>query len=371
MNCLAIVVVAFVAFASAQHCPSENARIHELEMQVEQLRNNNQALAAAGGMSAMNMLVGFLSGYAGGANQGGHHQQQQDCGCADLEHRISVLEEHMMHVDEEHASTWSYEGETGPENWYKVNEICNGNSQSPIDLVPSSAEYNTNLSSFQHSWFDAPPPGMLIKSNGHTLQVDLTDAYTIDESYGVLPGNYQALQFHFHWAKDMNMGGSEHTVDGNYYFGELHIVHVNTKYPDVATALSMSDGLAVLGFFVDVQQGDDNANFERLLAPIRNGDVVYKDDNVEMNMTWPLNDLMPQNLNNYWRYSGSLTTPPCSEAVVWTVFEDTLHISQAQADYLMNNLYHGYEDDHHQEAIQGNFRPVQDLNGRTVYASFP
>lgn len=369
MNSLAIVVVAFVAFASAQYCPTENARIHELEMQVEQLKNNNQALAAAGGMSAVNMLVGFLSGYAGAANQGGHQQQQQDCGCADLEHRIAVLEEHMTHVDEEHASTWSYEGDDGPENWYKVNEICNGDSQSPIDLVPSSAVYNDSLSSFQRSWFDVPPPGMLIKSNGHTLQVDLTDAYTIDESWGVLPGNYQALQFHFHWAKDMAMGGSEHTVDGQYYFGELHIVHVNTKYPDVGTALSMSDGLAVLGFFVDVQ-GDDNANFERLLAPIRSGDVVYKDDNIMMSQTWPLNDLMPQNLDNYWRYSGSLTTPPCSEAVVWTVFEDTLHISQAQAEYLMTSLYHGYEDDHHQEEIQGNFRPVQDLNGRTVYASF-
>merc|ERR1712126_423086 len=117
-------------------------------------------------------------------------------------------------------------------------------------------------------------------------------------------------------------------------------------------------------------QGDDNPEFEKLLAPIKSGDVVYKDDNVVLNETFPLNDLMPNNLDNYWRYLGSLTTPPCSEAVVWTVFQDTLNISQAQADYLMNNLYHGYEEDHHNDFIQGNFRPVQPLNGRTVEASF-
>lgn len=368
MNCLVLVVVAFVAIASAQHCPSDNQRIHELEMQVEHLKSNNQALAAAGGMSAVNMLVGFLSGYAGSIHQGG--QQQHDCGCADLERRIAVLEEHMTHVDEEHASTWSYEGDDGPENWYKVNEVCNGVRQSPIDLVPSAAVFEQTLSSFERNWFDVAPPSMVLKNNGHALQVDLDGAYTIEESWGVLPGNYQAIQFHFHWARDMNMGGSEHTVDGNFYFGELHIVHANTKYPSLEEVLAAPDGLAVLGFFVDVQ-GDDNANFERLLAPIRSGDVVYKDDNIVLNQTWPLNDLMPENLDNYWRYNGSLTTPPCSEAVVWTVFQDTLNISQAQAEYLMSNLYHGYEDDHHNHAIQGNFRPVQDLNGRTVYASFP
>lgn len=369
MNCLALAVVAFVAFASAQHCPSENQRIHELEMEIEQLKNNNQALAAAGGMSAVNMLVGFLSGYAGGAHQQGG-QYQHNCGCGDLERRIAVLEEHMMHVDEEHASTWSYEGDDGPENWYKVNEVCNGGRQSPIDLVPSAAVYNDQLNSFQRNWFDAAPPGMLLKNNGHALQVDLTDgAPLIEESWGVLPGNYTPIQFHFHWARDMSMGGSEHTVNGNFYFGELHIVQANTKYPDLETILTSPDGLAVLGFFVEVQ-GDDNPNFERLLAPIRSGDVVYKDDKVVLNQTWPLNDLMPTNLDNYWRYEGSLTTPPCSEAVIWTVFEDTLKISQSQADYLMNNLYHGYEDDHDNHAIQGNFRPVQDLNGRTVFASF-
>jgi len=379
MNCIALVVVAFIAFASAdyhgmdnnnQHgsCMSENEKIHQLEMQIQHLTQNNQALAAAGGMSAVNMLVGFMSGYAGRQNHHSQQQSHQQCGCEALEERIRVLEEHMMHVDEEHKATWSYEGDDGPENWYKVAEICNGERQSPIDLVPSLAVFNDSLGSFDRTWFDAAPAGMVLKNNGHALQVDLTDAYTIDESWGVLPGNYQAIQFHFHWARD-EMGGSEHTVDGNFYYGELRIVHVNTAYPDVGTALSMGDGLAVLGFFVDIQ-GDDNPEFEKLLAPIKSGDVVYKDDNVVLNETFPLNDLMPNNLDNYWRYLGSLTTPPCSEAVVWTVFQDTLNISQAQADYLMNNLYHGYEEDQHNHFIQGNFRPVQPLNGRTVEASF-
>ena len=61
----------------------------------------------------------------------------------------------------------------------------------------------------------------------------------------------QAAQFHFHWAAP-NAAGSEHLFNGNQYWGELHIVHYNTKYPDLGTAASEPDGLAVLGFFMAV-----------------------------------------------------------------------------------------------------------------------
>lgn len=64
---------------------------------------------------------------------------------------------------------------------------------------------------------------------------------------------YQLDQFHFHWANTPSSGGSEHTIDARQHFGELHLVHHNTIYSDLSTAVPQSDGLAVLGFFVEVQ----------------------------------------------------------------------------------------------------------------------
>jgi len=364
-----ILLLACVAYARADgHCSMEEARIHQLEHQLAQVTSNNQALAAAGGMSAMNMLVGFLSGYAGSA----HKQQQCGNSCGDLEERIRVLEEHMMHVDEEHSGTWSYEGSDGPEFWYMMAEECAGNGQTPIDFVTSDAVTNTSLTSFQYldsiNAASFEQTSMTLTNNGHALQVNFADPFDVDGTENgeyYLPGDYQMLQFHLHWASDIKHGGSEHTVDGEYYFGEMHIVMKNKKYPEVAEALQHQDGLAVLGFFINIE-GEDNQGFEQLLQPIRDGHVVYKGDEYNYPTPVVLNQLMPENLENYWRYEGGLTTPPCSEAVIWTVFHDTLNISDAQARFLMTSLYHGYADDEHNHLINGNYRPIQPLNGRVV-----
>jgi len=113
-NLLVIVFISLFLSASAEHaddnasntgsnqqCLAENAKIMELELQINQLKDNNQALAAAGGMSAVNLLVGFLSGYAGSHNNNNHNNN-----CCDderyyaLAERVKVLEEHMAHVQQ-------------------------------------------------------------------------------------------------------------------------------------------------------------------------------------------------------------------------------------------------------------------------------
>ena len=63
-------------------------------------------------------------------------------------------------------------------------------------------------------------------------------------------------------------------------------------------------------------------------------------------------NLLPDN-RTYYTYSGSLTTPPCSEIVTWIVMDKPIFASQAQLDAFDNVLH-------------DNFRPVQPINGRTI-----
>ncbi|KAL1477573.1 hypothetical protein MTO96_035631 [Rhipicephalus appendiculatus] len=83
----------------------------------------------------------------------------------------------------------------------------------------------------------------------------------------------------------------------------------------------------------------------------------------------PLRDLMPKKLEPYFRYQGSLTTPPCSEAVTWTVLWDSGWISEAQLQAFRDlKVHHGNESS--SEHLVNNFRPVTPLNGRIVYRNF-
>ena len=62
---------------------------------------------------------------------------------------------------------------------------------------------------------------------------------------------YQILQLHFHWGKD-DTRGSEHTLGGHTYPLEMHIVHTRTDLTDVMDALKTPKGLAVTGFFFEI-----------------------------------------------------------------------------------------------------------------------
>ena len=163
-------------------------------------------------------------------------------------------------------------------------------------------------------------------------------------------GIYELQQFHFHWGATSNEG-SEHTVDGQTYSGELHFVTRNTTGDDTA-----GDAFAVLGVIMvsDSSMGV-TGSWKELLDNIPTQDQTIN----SVSAVRPA-DLLPDNLNYYY-YEGSLTTPPCSEVVQWFLLRTPLSIPSAFLDALRSTVT-GMEG----QSLSTNFRVPQPLNGRQV-----
>lgn len=162
-------------------------------------------------------------------------------------------------------------------------------------------------------------------NNGHTVQVNYDSG-----SYIQLDDvRYDVLQFHYH-------APSEHVVDGKEFPAELHIVHKNAD-----------GGLAVVGILLqEGAQNDAYASFIENL-PIEKSDV--KDAGVTVDAA----DLLPT-VQTTFRYSGSLTTPPCTEGVYWLLMTTPVELSSEQL-----NKFESIFD-------EGNNRPIQPLNDRPL-----
>lgn len=218
---------------------------------------------------------------------------------------------------------WTYEGEEGPSHWGELDQtyaVCGtGKSQSPIDVANPSAQDLTNIS------FHYQPSEVNILNNGHTVQVNYDPG-----SYIELDSvRYDVLQFHYH-------APSEHTVDGESFPAELHIVHKNAN-----------GILAVVGILL--KEGTENAAYQPFISNLPAEKTAAKDAGVKINAM----DLIPS-VQTTFRYNGSLTTPPCTEGVNWLLMTTPVALSIQQLT-AFDSLFEG-----------GNNRPVQLINDRTL-----
>ncbi|PVD31565.1 hypothetical protein C0Q70_06979 [Pomacea canaliculata] len=179
---------------------------------------------------------------------------------------------------------------------------------------------------------------------------------------GGLDGPYQVAQFHFHWGSNSSRG-SEHEVNERQYPMELHIVTFKVAYDNFTNAQSHGDGLAVLGFFFEISNASHPV-FDKLVSALprlQNGSDITFD-------VFSLRGLIPNDTSKYYRYLGSLTTPGCLEIVVWTVFQETIKVSEAQIEAFRQLTV--VESTNETIHLEDNFRPVQPLYGRQVMVSF-
>ncbi|XP_008288765.1 carbonic anhydrase 4a [Stegastes partitus] len=262
------------------------------------------------------------------------------------------------------AGDWCYQSQfacehpcNAPEKWDHSFKDCAGTRQSPINIVTRKTLKDERLTPIQFKNYQQIFRSN-IKNNGHSVQVGIPHLSTI--SGGGLEGTYKAVQFHLHWGKNGGPG-SEHTIDGEQYPMELHIVHMKSHYIDLTTALRDPEGIAVLGFLYE-KSSSSNKKYEPIISSLRS--IKSTNGNTSLPAI-SLAQLVPseQNMTSYYRYKGSLTTPGCAEAVVWTVFEKPIPLSMDQLRAFSELQFHDGKQ------MTGNFRPVQPLNGRQVFRS--
>ncbi|WP_434514867.1 surface-adhesin E family protein [Dechloromonas sp. ARDL1] len=232
----------------------------------------------------------------------------------ELAHTEAVVQHANIH--------WDYEGPGGPDNWSRLdprNKLCaTGERQSPIDIKDGiKVDVEPIAFKYQSSTFR-------IVDNGHTVQVQVGEG-----SISLTGKTYELVQFHFHRP-------SEEKINGQRFDMVAHLVH------------RADDGqLAVVA--VLLERGTENPFIQTLWnhMPLeRNMPVAPPSASVDLNALLPTS-------RNYYTYMGSLTTPPCSEGVLWLVMKQPVQVSQEQIN-IFSRLY------------RNNARPIQSTSGRLI-----
>ncbi|KAK4881969.1 hypothetical protein RN001_005288 [Aquatica leii] len=249
---------------------------------------------------------------------------------------------------------FGYDGNEGPTHWGEKYQHCFGKHQSPINIIEHQVQI-VHLPPMVFSNFNFTTAEALMKNNGHTVVVAFDSEQKPMISGGPLIGDYEFAQLHFHWGAN-DEEGSENTINNSSYPLEIHIVFYQEAYGSFQEATEHPDGLAVLSFLYTGRK-ETNKYYETIV------EVLPKVQEAQANTTIKdlprLSNLIPNDLSVYYFYGGSLTTPPCTEAVTWIEFKNTIPLAYRQIEVFRQlNGEHG--------KLLHNFRPVQPLHGRTI-----
>ncbi|KAM4675558.1 carbonic anhydrase 12 [Discoglossus pictus] len=261
-----------------------------------------------------------------------------------------------------HGPSWAYVGSDGENSWPTNYRFCGGVYQSPLDFHHNILQYDSSLLPIKLSGYNVSSSDTFtLSNNGHTAQMSLLSTMNLE----MPPLHYNAVQLHLHWGSQGSPRGSEHCIGGKRLPAEVHIVHYNSKYSGVPTAMEAADGLAVLGVLIEV--GPFNPVYELIISQLLN--IRYKGQKTPI-MGFNVRALLPERLDEYYRYEGSLTTPPCNPSVLWTVFRNPVFISEEQLLAMETALYCTENTSSVPIEMINNFRQPQAEGDRMVSVSF-
>ncbi|MGI6655386.1 MAG: carbonic anhydrase [Desulfobulbus sp.] len=217
---------------------------------------------------------------------------------------------------------WGYTGDISPEHWATLSPefaACSGKNQSPINLT------NFIEAELAPLTFAYQPGGNEIVNNGHSIQVN----YAPGSSLSINGKTFELKQFHFH-------APSENHIDGKSYPFENHLVHMDKDGNIAVVAVLYTEG----------EKNEALGEFWPQM-PKKPGDPQKLTKKVDATALLPAQ-------KDYYLFNGSLTTPPCTEGVLWIVFKEPVAIAPQQVKEFADIMTHP------------NNRPVQPVNARPV-----
>ena len=218
---------------------------------------------------------------------------------------------------------WGYSGEAGPEHWGELADafaMCaQGKNQSPINLT---AFIEADLPALEFAYKSTVTD---ILNNGHTVQVN----YAPGGMMTINDRTFELKQFHFH-------APSKNHINGASFPMEAHFVHAD------------KDGnLAVIALMFE--EGAGHSVIEALWKSL----PAHEGDKKPLEIALDPLALLPQD-TDYYRFNGSLTTPPCSEGVWWLVMKHAVSVSAEQIEAFAHALH------------EPNNRPILPVNARPI-----
>ncbi|XP_029103821.1 receptor-type tyrosine-protein phosphatase gamma-like isoform X1 [Scleropages formosus] len=263
-------------------------------------------------------------------------------------------------------SYWAYSGTYGPDSWASAYPECRGRNQSPIDIVDQDTRVSMEYQELTLDGFETESSNKTsMKNTGKTVAILLKDDYFVRGAG--LPGRFKAEKVEFHWGQSNGSAGSEHSINGRRFPVEMQIYMYNSDdFESISAAINERRTIAAMAVFFQVGLKDNPA-----VDPIIHGlrGVVHHEKETSLE-PFVLRDLLPSSLGSYYRYTGSLTTPPCSKVVEWIVFSRPVFLSYQQLESFYS-IFTTEQQDHVKsvEYLRNNFRPQQSLDGRDVFKS--
>lgn len=223
---------------------------------------------------------------------------------------------------------WSYKGDTGPAYWYELSEdfsaCSSGGLQSPIDIVDTKRSSIKPIKFFYYKSLR-----MALENTGNTVTVDFGEGNDI--IIGKTSYKLQEIKFHT---------PSEHTINGEQFPMEIEFLHISRSH--------LGANISVF-----VNEGEENKYFKQIVKYLpknKNDFDVFFHKNLSPDY------LLPKN-REYYKYTGSLTTPPCTEGVGWFLLKEPINMSIEQINAI-------------KEAVGTNNRPIQPTNNRNIRENF-
>uniref|UniRef100_A0A671WY57 protein-tyrosine-phosphatase n=1 Tax=Sparus aurata TaxID=8175 RepID=A0A671WY57_SPAAU len=258
----------------------------------------------------------------------------------------------------------------GPdEGWASAYPECRERNQSPINIMDQDTKISTEYQELTLEGFDTESSNKTsMKNTGKTVAIMLKDDYFVRGAG--LPGRFKAEKVEFHWGPSNGSEGSEHSINGRRYPVEMQIYMYNSDdFDSLSSALREKRIIAAMAVFFQVITVFFLFFYHVVLIQTFCSALSHIEKETVLE-PFVLKDLLPSSLGSYYRYTGSLTTPPCSKVVEWIIFSRPIYVSYKQLEAFYS-IFTTEQQDHVKsvEYLRSNFRPIQSLDNRHVFKS--